>query len=146
MSNQKFQIEDIYELLREVTGVKQLNSQTDIYGDLRVSGDDFHELIEKYQKTFDVNIDNYLWYFHSDEEGMNFPGGLFFKTPYERVNRIPITPELLLKFANSGTWGLKYPEHEIPEKRYDLLVNTIFNITFIAIVALVLIYNYYYSE
>lgn len=136
-------IEEIYELILDETGIEKLQLNTDIFHE-GVAGDDFHELIDQYQKQFKVNMNAYSWYFHTDEEGFNFPGGLFFKPPYERVTRIAITPELLLKFANSGTWELDYPEHQLPSKRYDLQVNTVFSVTFFLIVAILLIYKLLY--
>ena len=52
---------------------------------------------------------DYLWYFHSDEEGQNI-GGLIVKPPNLKVKRIPVTPKLLLDFANlflvDSTWEL----------------------------------------
>jgi len=89
-------------------------------------GDDFHEMIEKYAKKYSVEMKGYLWYFHADEEsGWNNIGGWFFKPPYSRVARIPITPLMLTDFANRGKWDLQYPEHKLPKKRSDILINQI---------------------
>ncbi|MEO1653574.1 MAG: DUF1493 family protein [Bacteroidota bacterium] len=142
MDHQKFRKTDIYDFLKEELGLSQLSPQSDIFGELGVRGDDFDELMEKYQKQFKVNMDAYLWYFHSDEEGLNFPGGLFFKPPYERVNRIPVNPELLVKFAQSGTWQLDYPEHQIPKWRYDILMNSLIGLILFTFLIIGLIYNY----
>lgn len=111
MRASNYSIENIYKLIHGETGMVTLRPDIDIYQQ-GVVGDDFHELIEKYQKEFEVDMDSYLWYFHSDEEGINFPGAIFSKLPYDRVKRIPVTPQLLLKFDNSGVWELKYPDHE----------------------------------
>ncbi len=142
MNTGNYQLEDIYSEIRNFISNEPLNPSTDIFKDLGLVGDDFHELIEQYQKQFNVNMDSYIWYFHADEEGLNFPGALFFKPPYERVTRIPVTPELLLKFANTGTWKLNYPEHQLPSKRYDIQINTIFGATLLVIIAITLIYNF----
>ncbi|WP_258100123.1 DUF1493 family protein [Marinoscillum pacificum] len=140
MRASNYSIENIYKLIHGETGMVTLRPDIDIYQQ-GVVGDDFHELIEKYQKEFEVDMDSYLWYFHSDEEGINFPGAIFSKPPYDRVKRIPVTPQLLLKFANSGVWELKYPDHEPLKKRYDLLINTLSGIAFFVILAIILLYN-----
>ena len=117
---------DIVEFVRKNTGSESITSETDIFSDGTV-GDDFHDLVENFAKTYSVDMTNYLWYFHSDEEGSwNSIGGLFFDPPNKRVERIPVTPALLTEFANKRKWELKYPKHTIPEKRYDILINRIF--------------------
>ena len=102
-----------------------LNSNSDIFKTVQISGDDSHELIEKYHMKYNVDMSTYLWYFHCDEEGSTFITSMFFKPPYKRVTRIPITPKLLTDFANSKKWKMDYPEHTLPKKRYDLLINQI---------------------
>ena len=47
------------------------------------------------------------------------------KDLYDRVKRIPITPEILTKFANTKVWEIDYPEHQIPKFRYDVLIDQI---------------------
>ena len=110
----KYSKENIVSFLTDLIGVDKITLQSDIFFDLGVVGDDFHEMIEKYQKTFNVDITNYLWYFHADEEGQSIGGG-FFKAPYERVKRIPVTPKMLLDFANNGKWTIEYPVHTLPK-------------------------------
>lgn len=117
-------IDDILKLVSDKTGCDDVNPNSDIENDLGCYGDDFHELIDEYSKKFHVDMTSYLWYFHTSEKG-NSIGGSFFKAPYERVNRIHVTPNLLLDFANKGKWDLQYPEHSIPKRRYDLLINII---------------------
>ena len=113
----------------------EVSETCDLFNDLGCYGDDFHELIESYSQKFKVKMDNYLWYFHTEEEGhSNSFGRLFFKAPYERVEHIAVTPALLLGFANQGEWLLKYPEHSLPKKRYDILVNQILLVLFILFV------------
>ena len=117
---------DIVEFVRKNTGSNSITSETDIFRDGTV-GDDFHDLIENFAKTYSVDMTDYLWYFHSNEEGSwNCIGGLFFNPPNKRVERIPVTPALLTEFANKRKWKLEYPKHNIPEKRYDILINRIF--------------------
>ncbi len=93
--------------------------------DLGCYGDDFHELMEEYAKKFNVDMESYRWYFYTEEEGSSSIGGIFFKAPNETVERISVTPEMLLEFANKKKWGIEYPTHTVPRKRYDLLINII---------------------
>lgn len=116
---------EILEFVKEEIGTKKVAEDSDIENDLGCYGDDFHDLIEKYSKRFNVDMTTYLWYFHTGEEGGGSIGGLFFKPPNSRVERISITPKMLLEFAENGKWNVKYPEHKIPEKRYDILINQI---------------------
>ena len=128
--------EEIIQFLKEETYEEVITSETDIFNECGVSGDDCDELLEAYQKKFDVNMTGYLWYFHCDEEGMGNIGGTFFQPPNERVERIPVTPKMLSEFANSKIWKIDYPEHNLPKKRYDLLINqTIFFIILIWLIS-----------
>ena len=114
-------IENILEFVSEYSGEKGLNKNSDIEGELRVHGDDWHEMIEKFGKKYQVDMTTYLWYFHSSEEGFNI-GNLFFLAPYDRVERIPVTPQDLFRIATNQIWDFEYPEHELPKRRYDLLI------------------------
>jgi hypothetical protein len=116
--------EELVSFVKEFTAVDEVQSETDIFSDLRCTGDDFHELIENYAKKYPVDMSSYLWYFHSDEEGQNF-GGVFFRPPYERVKRIPVTPQMLADFVNEGRWKINYPSHKLPKLRIDILVNLV---------------------
>ena len=134
-------VTDIFKFLSEELSIsiEELNINSDINEDLGVDGDDFFELMEAFSKNFNVDISNYLWYFHHGEEGLNIPGGIFFKPPYNRVNRIVITPKILLESANSKKWLIEYPEHNLPKKRYDILINQLlFGLFFILVLVALL--------
>jgi acyl carrier protein len=134
-------VTDIFKFLSEELSIsiEELNINSDINEDLGVDGDDFFELMEAFSKNFNVDISNYLWYFHHGEEGLNIPGGIFFKPPYNRVNRIVITPKILLESANSRKWLIEYPEHNLPKKRYDILINQLlFGLFFILVLVALL--------
>lgn len=120
----KYTTTAIIKFLAELSGTDKINTHSDIFSDVGMVGDDFHGMIEKFAKQFSVNMEDYLWYFHCDEEGQSI-GANFFKPPYTRVNRIPVTPAMLTEFANTGKWSINYPEHNVPKKRYDLLINAI---------------------
>lgn len=133
-------IHDIIDLVKEKSGADDVNELTDIFEDLGCVGDDFHELIEEYAKKYNVDMTSYLWYFHADEEGgWNSIGNIFFKPPYQRVKRIPVTPLMLLKFAMQKKWEVSYPEHHLPKRRYDIIINRIMVILFIIVIIYYLI-------
>jgi len=126
-----FSQEQIDDFIKEKTGSSELKPTDDLMYDHGVSGDDFYELMSEYAETFQVNMAGYLWYFHTDEEGNNI-GGTFFKPPNERVLHIPVTPSMLLDFANKGHWDVHYPPHKIPKRRWDMIFNFILLLVFIA--------------
>jgi hypothetical protein len=80
--------------------------------------------MEEYANIFNVDMSGYLWYFHADEEGgWNSFGSLFFQPPYRRVKHIPVTPALLLEMANKGRWDIQYPAHQLPKRRWDIIID-----------------------
>ena len=104
---------------------KTLGLDIDLFREARIDGDDAIEFMCEYSKKFNVNMDDYLWYFHHGEEGLMSLGAIFFAPPNYRVNKIPITIRLLTNCANAGKWNIDYPEHNLPRKRYDILTNQI---------------------
>ena len=116
--------EEMISFVQETTGVDEVQSETDVFSGLGCTGDDFHELIDKYAKKYSVDMSSYLWYFHADEEGQNF-GSIFFRPPYKRVKRIPVTPQMLSDFVNEGKWNINYPSHKLPKLRIDTFINLV---------------------
>ncbi|WP_213190211.1 DUF1493 family protein [Cloacibacterium caeni] len=119
-------IEEIVDFTKDFLKEDNIFPDTDIFS-LGIYGDDMDEFLGSYHKKYGVNFDNYLWYFHNEEEiSNNFSiGKIFFKPPYDSVERIPITPEILTKFANTKVWEIYYPEHQLPKYRYDVLIDQI---------------------
>ena len=119
-------IEEIVDFTKDCLKEDNIFPDTDIFS-LGVCGDDMDEFLESYHKKYNVNFDNYLWYFHNEEEiNNNFSiGKIFFKPPYDSVERIPITPEILTKFANTKVWEIDYPEHQLPKYRYEMILDFI---------------------
>ena len=77
-------LSEIIEFVKKYTLDSKITASTDIFSDTILKGDDFDEFIEKYAITFKVNMNRYLWYFHTDEEGCwNNIGGIFFAPPYK---------------------------------------------------------------
>lgn len=134
-------LDEIIEFVRERTGVQNVNPESDINSELGVDGDDFHELMSEYSDKFNVDMDNFLWYFHSGEEGQNL-GGIFFAPPYKRVDRIPITPKTLFTFSETGSWNINYPKHELPKKRYDMILNRFIGMLMVLAMVIILIFKY----
>jgi hypothetical protein len=122
----------ILKFVRDQTGSDEVFENSDIAEDLGVDGDDFDELINNFAKKFNVDISPCLWYFHFTEEGnWNSIGGAFFSSPDKRVKRIPVTPSMLFEFARKGKWDIQYPEHQLPERRYDIIINQLLIISFL---------------
>lgn len=116
-----------------------LNSNSDVFAEVGVSGDDCNDLMITYQKKYQVDMSKYLWYFHhEEEESWNTIGGSFFQRPNERVKRIPITPKMLTEFANSKKWNVDYPEHNLPKYRYDIIISWSFIILLIILITIII--------
>lgn len=133
----KFHLSDIVSFVMTKTGCAEdeIRPDSDIDVDLGCTGDDFHELIEEYSSKFGVDIKSYLWYFHTTEEGhVTSLGRALYKSPYELVVHIAVTPTILLDSANCGTWIIEYPEHVLPHRRNDILLNHILILIFIVLV------------
>jgi len=127
-----YQIDEILKFVGNHTGcaLDEVHETSDIVNDLGCDGDDFGELIDKFSKDYKVDISSYRWYFHHTEEGNNF-GGSIFRPPNERVERIPVTPGMLFGFANTGKWEMQYPEHKLPKRRYDIIINQLLLVGFL---------------
>ena len=117
-------LNDIYQFIEKETGIKtnQLHPKSDLFG---VYGDDLFDLVESFGNFYAVNVDSFLWYFHSPEEASS-PFSVIFPPPNKRVSRIPITPELLVECANTKNWTLEYPPHDLPNKRWDIILLNVF--------------------
>ena len=103
----KYTLEEIIDYIKDYTGSKNVYPDTNLCEHLSLFGDNFDELLERYSKIFNVDMNDYLWYFHRAEEGFGcLPGSLFFKPPCDRVKQIPITPPMLTEFANMGKWDI----------------------------------------
>ncbi|MEO0452419.1 MAG: DUF1493 family protein [Pseudomonadota bacterium] len=99
-----------------------LSPSDDILRKLRITGDDTDDFMIEFGQRFDVDLSNYNWYFHTEEEGYSI-GSLFFKSLDRRVARIPITLEILANSIETKKWSVHYPEHTLPPFRKDLAVD-----------------------
>lgn len=117
--------EEVEAVIRGQTAYRgELRDATELQKDLGVYGLDMDELLEEYTQRFGVDMSSYLWYFHTGEEGSGLGlGQLVFPAPNQRVEEIPITVALLVDCANAGVWLVDYPEHSLPSRRYDVMVN-----------------------
>jgi flavin-dependent dehydrogenase len=111
--------DELTEFVKDFTGMKDFTPETDIfrYG---INGDVFHDLMDEFAEKYAVDMTGYLWYFHTNEEGINI-GAIFFAPPDRQVKRIPVTPALLADFARKKKWDITYPEHRLPKRRYDII-------------------------
>lgn len=130
-------LDEIYNFLEDYSGVYPTSPTNDIFKELGITGDDFHEMIDDFSIRYEVDMADYLWYFHSNEEGGPGIGSFFFKPPYERVERVPVTPIMLASFIVSKKWTINYPEHSLPKYRIDLWIST-FIFIFAVVLAIVL--------
>lgn len=117
---------DLIALITDNVGVNatELLPDADIEHDLGCAGDDFFELMDVYAERFNVDMSGFLWFFHNTEEGYKL-GGLFFLSPDKRVQRIPVTLDLLVDSALNRKWTVNYPPHKIPNKRWDIGISVI---------------------
>jgi hypothetical protein len=136
---EKNSVDAIIDFLKEELGVDNIHPDTDIIKDLEVSGDEFFEMLADYARAFNVNVNEYLWYFHSEEESVFNVGALFFAPPNRRVQRIPVTPNMLAEFAQQKKWHLNYPEHRIPTRRMDLIINRVVGVTAVFVIFMLLV-------
>ena len=98
------------------------NDDTDLFARFGIVGDDASEFMEAFAARFDVPTEGYRWYFHHEEEGWSF-GALFFAPLNRRVERIPITPNILVQAIEAREWPVQYPPHALPKVRWDIRIN-----------------------
>jgi hypothetical protein len=135
-------LDDIVEFVQAQTGYrKPISEGADLDQDIGVFGDDMDDLLAAYAERFDVDMASYLWYFHTGEEGLGV-GSLFFKPPNRRVEHIPVTPAVLLRSARAGVWSVDYPDHSLPPRRLDVLVNQVFVAVGLAVVFAAMLWKY----
>jgi acyl carrier protein len=141
--SEMYELSDIVAFLVAEAGVnpKDVTPDSQLVEDLGIDGDDFFDLIDQFSRRFAVEMSAYRWYFHHNEEGVNFGAALFDDRPSSYVGRIPVTPKILLQSANAGKWVIPYPPHELPTHRRDLIVNGIF-----AVGCLVLLIAYVFQR
>lgn len=116
----------VLEFIEEFWGrTGPLADDADLFDALGISGDDASEFMERFVARFGIEVEGYRWYFHHGEEGWSV-GSLFFKPPDKRVARIPITVALLTEAVRTRCWPVEYPDHALPRRRWDILINQIF--------------------
>lgn len=105
-----------------------LSLSDDILREIRMTGDDAADFMLEFGQRFDVDLSSYRWYFHTEEEGYSI-GSLLFKSPNQRVTRIPITLETLANSIETKRWSVEYPDHTLPRFRRDLAIDRALVIT-----------------
>lgn len=127
--------QEIIDFIEKEFWKSNLDSNSDVFSEVGIDGDDCDEFLLKYAEKYAVDMSNFLWYFHyQDEASVNGFGKLFFKNPHQRVKTVPITPKMLTDFANNKKWEIDYPQHKLPKYRYDLYINWIFILILIILI------------
>ncbi len=133
MSDAHFRLAEWFE---EYWGEKlPASGDTDLFERFGIEGDDGSDFMDSFGAWFGIDGENYRWYFHHREEGANF-GGFFFAPPYSHVQRIPITPDILVEAIETKVWPLKYPPHQVPTVRWDIRVNQLLFVVPVLLLAL----------
>lgn len=118
----------------------KLTSDSDVFSEVGIDGDDCDEFLHKYSEKYSVDMNDFLWYFHYQDEAsltsFNI-GDSLFKSPNQRVTTISITPKILTEFANSKKWNIDYPEHKLPKYRYDMIIQWFFIILLIILIIII---------
>lgn len=91
----------------------------DILKATRFDGDDAFDLIDAFGDQFKVNFEEYIWEFHHSDEAGLLGFGWPFKQPDQKVERIPISIDMLVEAARVGAWPLKYPPYVPDHRRLD---------------------------
>lgn len=82
--------ERLFEFISERFSYKGIITEDlELSSDFGLYGYDFDEFLQDYSKTFKVDMANYLWYFHCEDEGFSLIPKLFFAPPYAKTERIP---------------------------------------------------------
>ena len=114
--------DEIVVLIREQTRFDgPLTPDTALQTDLGLEADELYEFMAEFGRRFAVNLEGFVWYFHGSEDMFN-PGGLIFRPPFRRVERIPITVGMLVGFVERGRWDLVYPRHVVPSLPWDIII------------------------
>jgi hypothetical protein len=133
MSDARSRLADWFE---EFWGEKLPNSgDIDLFERFGIEGDDASGFMDSFATHFEVDCQNYRWYFHHRDEGTNF-GALVFAPPYRRVQRMPVTPNILIEALESKRWPLTYPAHQMPTVRWDIRVNQLLSAVALALLAI----------
>lgn len=116
-------VEEINALVRKHTGFRgRLSEEVNLFPDLFLLEPDLDELLTDFAERFRVDLAGFRWYVHTDEDGVSV-GRFFFRAPQDRVTRIPISLGLLYRAAEIGRWPIDYPEHSLPARRWDRLID-----------------------
>jgi hypothetical protein len=114
---------DLAEWFGQYLGEKlPAEGNADLFDQFGIVGDDASEFTDAFGARFDLAGDDYRWYFHHGDEGWS-PGALFIAPPNRRVERIPITPDILVRAIEAGRWPVQYPHHALPKVRWDIRLN-----------------------
>lgn len=115
-----------------------VTADADLFKTFGIDGDDAFEFIDKFARKFEIDVSGYLWYFHHGEEGFGL-GQFFFKPPYRRVPRLPITLNVLADAIETHIWPIQYPAHTPPRRRWDITADVTIMVVFVLLALTLLI-------
>jgi hypothetical protein len=86
----------------------------DLFGRFGIAGDDGDEFLEAYAEAFGVDMDGFIGFFHyNGNEPPYFETAWPYSPSGEKLDRIPITANMLAGAANLGKWSYDYPDHVV---------------------------------
>ena len=132
---------EIIDLVEDASGTR-LKDYQDIWSASRMSGDDWHDFILRFARTYKVDMNGYLWYYHGDEEGLLNPGGWVYPPPQNQVKRIPLSVADLARIATKAKWDVEYPSEAVDLRRRDVIINRAIFYFVLAVAILILISKY----
>lgn len=98
-----------------------VEAQHDLFGLLRLSGDDVTDFFEDYAARFDVDMSDFLWYFHYNaDEPPHLRRVLPVLTDGQVAPYRPITLAQLVKAVEAGRWINAYPAHYLRKRRWQM--------------------------
>ena len=100
--------------LAEETGannLEEIDDGMDIVNGLKIYGDDVWELMKNFGQKFNVDMNNFRWYHHSEPEGFDLRW-IFRKPWWEKKTHVAIRINDLVESAKQMKWDLNYPEEE----------------------------------
>lgn len=107
--------EDILALVVEYSTVDPRHfDPSDVFIGNGIEGDDADELLKAFAEAFDVDLSQFIDYFHfvGDEPPMGRR-----EFPVDADGKVipfwPVTLDMLVDAAEAGHWTLVYPEHEV---------------------------------
>ena len=123
---------------RTGTGLERIDPSTRLDEDLGLFGGEVDDLVRDLAKVFRIDIREYRWHYHADEE-QRTPLSWILAPRQRRVPRIPLRTRDLVESARRGSWSIAYPDTDIvPRPEIRSLLTTAALVALIVVVFLLL--------